>query len=804
MQRKHLNLIAAAIVIALGAGGAIWYYARPHSPSEQLELAQRIEAKNAGEISALKTTNSPEDRKKIAELLQQTVSEYAKVREKYPQATTDVQQADYRVLQLRDENTSGAEERIRLTEEFLKKYPNPPEAVDLRWRIAELTHKELKRYLDAIRLYQQFARDFPKEERAAEAEFRVATIYEEIKEFGRAVEGYQNVVKNYPSSKFAAEAQYRSANLLAEKMEKKKEAEAAYAKVEKEYPKSRFAAAAGGERKRLSSAAAKSESEEYGEKYYGGVREQDTLSRIAEELKLPQMQKLRAQDLDLLHQDITAEIAPSDHQLTVTTRLRLKAGAETTQPIVFQFPAPMKILGIKRGDQPLTAFSQQGGFLFFDLGSAPMRAGATEEFELHYTGINSDTWSGDIISSASSYAMGPNWLPVLKFEDNFTADISVTVPEGYYAMSQGELLATDVASSHTTFRYSMKVPAFFYTVAAAPYAVREAEYRSAVTGQAIKIYVCLFKEHAAEYFEGYLKELPSILEFYEGKLGAYPYPKIAVAEVKFFPGGRGTPGLILVGEKAFEKNGAPVEFLAHEAAHTWFGNLISINMIGDSIPWLSEGFANYWDALYLEHKQGRAALVQHLRTLANNYYQAVSQLTDRPIATTLWDNPMYVSLAYDKGTFVLHALRWLLGDDKFFAMMRKYVDDYRGKLTTLGDFAEAAEAAYGESLDWFAEEWLKRAGIPRYRLNQALELPEAGGKHETRIEIEQVGDKFRMPMEIELETKSGKQRIRLEVRESFTTTTLASDSEPVKVTLDPDYWILKHPRAEEWERPVTK
>jgi aminopeptidase N len=167
-------------------------------------------------------------------------------------------------------------------------------------------------------------------------------------------------------------------------------------------------------------------------------------------------------------------------------------------------------------------------------------------------------------------------------------------------------------------------------------------------------------------------------------------------------------------------------------------------------------------------------------------------------------DPIYGPLAYNKGAFVLHALRGLLGDEKFFAMTRKYVEENRQRVVGLADFIRACESAHGAPLDWFFDQWLDRTGIPRFRVNRAYQLPADGsGTFRTEIEIEQVGIPYRTSMDVAVDTRGCVERLRLDVVDSITTTTLSTRSEPVRVVLDPDYWILKHPRSEECEKPVS-
>lgn len=795
MKRKPLIIVLAIIVIA-ALGATIWYLSQPKNAAEQLEQARRIEARNSAQIAA-KSTDAP----RVAKLQHETFSAYAKVSEKYPK-TPEAEDAEYRVMELQDAASTGPQARIALYEEFLKKHPTSKHAADLRWKSAEMTQKELKRQLDAIKLYEQFAKEFPKDERVAEARFRIATIYEEIREFPRAVAEYKKVAEQHPKSKLADEAQFKVGNLLAEKMEKKQEAAAAYEKLEKEHPQSRFAAAAGGERRKLAQAAAKSEGEKYQDDYYGGVKEVSPMDRAAAELNTPQMQRLRSQWVDLIHEKVRAEISPTDHQVSAVVEMQVVALAPTTSTFVMQLGAPLKVSSVKRGDRD-AKYSKQDNFLFVDL-EPDLQPGTTETFTLTYSGTNKDTWGGDIITSASTYLVHRNWVPVLNFGDVYTADIELTVPEGYTAISQGELVAKNEEAGKSRFTYAQKRPVYFYCAAAAPYETREAEYTSTVGGRQTRpLRVHLFKKTSPDYFDGYLKALPPILQFYEEWFGEFPFAKLSIAQVNFFPGGLGTPGLILIGDKAFDKPGIPAAFLAHEVAHTWFGNELTLDLSEDSIPWLSEGFANYLDAMYLEHRDGHDAFVRHMRQLAENYYTAVSTVEDKPIKGTLLGDPMYSSLAYDKGAFVLHALRGLLGSEKFRKLLRDYVAEHQLQVVTIADFQTAAERSYGAPLDWFFQQWLTRTGIPRYRVNVASPAGEANGQFQTTVEIEQLGDAYALPLDIEAETATGRERQRFDVKDAVTTVTMTTKAAPTKVMLDPEYWILKHPRTNEWEKPVV-
>lgn len=775
-------------------------------------MARKVEASNAAKIAALKSNPTPENRKAADALLAESLSEYARVSAAYP-GTSETLDADYRAYQIRDENSTDTKARIALAEEFLRLYPGSPAAADLRWRIATLTHQELKAYLDAIKLYERFAADFRGDERAAEALFRVGGIYEQIREFGAASRAYQRVAAEFPKSKFADEAQFRNGNILAEKMEKKKEAAEAFAKVEKSSPGSRLAGAAGSARKKIEQEQAKKDSGKYRDDYYG-VPEVDPVNRFAEKLNSPLMKRLRAQRMDLLHEEAHAELDPEAHQLTATVTMRLAATGETTGELVIHLAGHMTVNAVRRGGAD-ARFDHQDDFILVDLGDAPVRPGAEESFEVSYGTSGTATLGGDIITTQSTYLTSPGWLPLLGFGDNFTADVAISVPKGYTAVALGEPAGRDESASATLFRFRQAQPVYFHIMAAAPYTVRGGEFASrggaAGAPRKVPLIVCLFESTDKAFFDAYLRELPPILDFFEQKLGPFPYPKQVVAQVSHFPGGMGAAGLIIVGAAGFTKDGAPASFLAHEVAHAWFGNFVTVNLEGDSIPWLSEGFAQYWDALYLEQRDGRERFVRHMRELAESYYAMLGSATDKPIGETLMGDRVYAPLAYDKGAFVLHALRGVMGDAKFFTALRDFVAACGGRAARVADFQQAAETAHGAPLDWFFDEWIARPGIPRYRVNLAEQTTATAASAAStsapaiavRVEIEQVGTVFRMPVDIEVETRGGKERHRIEVADAFTTVTLPLKADPVKVALDPDYWILKHPRNAEWEKPVA-
>lgn len=821
MKGKAVVWGGVGLLVAGGAAVAAWLFlARPATPEAQLERARKVEAANRVKIAGLKAAGTPDDLRHAARLRGQIAAEYAAVKARFPEAAAAVEEADYALLQMNDEEATSPEIRLRLIRDFLDVHTTSSRAADLRWKAAQITDKELRKPLEAIRTYEDFARDFPKDGRAPEALFRVGAIYEEIREYPRAVEAYRRVVKDYPKSPLAEQAQFRVGTLLADRMEKKQEAAQEFEKLEKQFPKSRLAGAAAGERRKLAAAAKKSEAEQARDDYYGGVREVDVAQRMAEAAESPQMQRIRAQQTDLVHTDLRMELAPADGRLTATAAMRIATRAAapgTTGSLGMQLAPSFNVVSVTREGQE-AKYKAEDGYLFVELDDRPLAPGTTETFVVTYTGRNPETMVGEI-TSGSTHLINHFYLPQLDYGDSFTGEYWITVPEGYYASTQGERVEeTTDTQGRITWRTRQTVPVWNHALAAAPYVVTTSEYRSRATSvtvtageeareteRVIPLTVCLFPDTTPTLARRYLEELPRILAFFETHLGPYPYSKLTVAQVQSFPGGLGSPGLILIGPAGFTEGDAPAQFLAHEVAHAWFGNLLTLDLSPGSIPWLSEGFAQYWDALYHEHLEGAPALARLMRSRAESYYEALSQVDDQPLSETRFRDPIYAPLTYEKGAFVLHALRGVMGDKRFFRMMRDYVDEHAGRVVRMDDLRRAADRAAGEPLGWFFDQWVDQPGMPRYRINRAYQAAASGPPFRTEVEVEQVGRLFRMPVDVELMTADGDPvRQRVTIEEALTTVTLTSDQEPVKVILDPDYRILKHPRREETEKAVTR
>src|SRR5207248_1242614 len=145
----------------------------------------------------------------------------------------------------------------------------------------------------------------------------------------------------------------------------------------------------------------------------------------------------------------------------------------------------------------------------------------------------------------------------------------------------------------------------------------------------------------------------------------------AIAELPYFPGGYGSPSVVMLIDESFAEKTLEREFVTHEIAHQWWANLVFPQ--GYGAAWLTEAFANYSAWMYGAAATGNPRVLQkRVANAARDYFEETERKGDQPIAET--DPYQQVGAAekiiYDKGAVVLHMLRRQIGDAAFMRTMR--------------------------------------------------------------------------------------------------------------------------------------
>jgi aminopeptidase N len=229
----------------------------------------------------------------------------------------------------------------------------------------------------------------------------------------------------------------------------------------------------------------------------------------------------------------------------------------------------------------------------------------------------------------------------------------------------------------------------------------------------------------------------------------------------------------------------------HEIAHQWFGNSVTEYDWDD--VWLSEGFATYFTLLFIEHEYGRDAFVEGLKAskkTVDNFHQKNPDY--RIVHDNLQDmSKVTTSHTYQKGSWILHMLRGVVGTDSFWRGIRSYYRKYMNGSATTADFRREMEEASGKDLSGFFEQWLYKGG----NLQCAGSWKYDAKKKQINISLDQTqndGSLFVLPIEIAIFSE-GQDRPRTEVlqlEEKTNTFTLEAETAPTKIVLDPNMWVL--------------
>lgn len=368
--------------------------------------------------------------------------------------------------------------------------------------------------------------------------------------------------------------------------------------------------------------------------------------------------------------------------------------------------------------------------------------------------------SPERVASSSQPGFARQWWPCKDLpSDKATATIAITVPRSMTAVSNGLLKDVVRDDSTATFTWETNYPIATYliSIAAAPYH-HFSEFYTSLGGNQMPILYYVFQEDSAKARID-LQNTRIILEYFARTFGEYPFlrEKYGVAEVD--------GDLTMENQTicSFQKNMFTGDrqyelTLAHETAHHWFGNLVT--PLRWHHTWLSEGFATYAEALYLEHRKGRGAYQQYISNMMNmpNGFYAGSIVGKSD--TAFWDS--FAPRVYYKGALVLHMLRGMMGDSLFFLCLRNYLTNPRLRYANAetNDFIRECESVYGQDLQWFFKQWIYAGedSIDRPQLEYRWETSRRGSQYGVDITIEQKNATkivYRLPFDITLVDSSG-------------------------------------------------
>lgn len=415
---------------------------------------------------------------------------------------------------------------------------------------------------------------------------------------------------------------------------------------------------------------------------------------------------------------------------------------------------------------------------------------SSNEITILYSGIPSD----GLIISKNKYGnrtfFADHWpdrasryLPVSdQSSDKATVDFVITAPFHYEVVASGYMVEESGLPGGlklTHWKEDVPVPVKVMAFGAADFATQLAG-----TVNNIPVWTWVFPENREAGFHDY-SVATKPLAFYCDLIGPYSYEKLANVQSKTIFGGLENAGCIFYSEKSVTGEGKAENLIAHEIAHQWFGN--SVTEACWHHIWLSEGFATYLAAVYMEMNYGHENMVESMRS-ARSWVIKYYEKTPAPVIDTTITNLMKLlnPNSYQKGAWILHMLRFDLGEENFWKGIRLYYEKYRNGIAYTEDFREAMEETSGKDLKKFFYQWLYIPGQP----DLMIKAVRGKKKGTSDIVIEQRQDYlFSFNLEIMLKDSNGTRTIMVPVSERSTRVNV--DAEPdAELIPDPDVRLL--------------
>src|SRR5436305_1448615 len=362
-----------------------------------------------------------------------------------------------------------------------------------------------------------------------------------------------------------------------------------------------------------------------------------------------------------------------------------------------------------------------------------------------------------------------NWIPCLDHPSaKATVNFTVTAPAREIVVANGELTATRVNTDATrtwTYTESRPIPPYCMIVAVAEYAESEPQTKTLTP---LRYYVPQTdRDYAVQGFGA----APFSVSLFSERVAPYPYEKLAliVGATRF--GGMENSSAIVFPGNLFDqrKESQPLSqrfnirrgletVTAHEIAHQWFGDSVTESTWADL--WLSEGFATYFAGLVVEQSDGQEAFRDYMKDAANKYF-SYERERRAPIHDTETEDlfKLLNPNNYEKGAWVLHMLRGMLGDADFFKGIRAYYFAYESKTATTEDLRAALEKASGMDLKEFFARWVYGSGHPVYEVSWTWQTTKGqSGVLTLNLRQTQADAPFLNPLVVETTTAKGAER----------------------------------------------
>ena len=492
-------------------------------------------------------------------------------------------------------------------------------------------------------------------------------------------------------------------------------------------------------------------------------------------------------DYDVLAYDLDATIFPDRETVQGVARLRLKIRAAATTTISLRLAEQLAVSGVYSPDYGrllhLRVVNQNS--LIVNLPGAIVNGSEfwlsiqyagrmpPQELEREAITVRQDIPDRLVLPAERRfvYSNRAYWYPQSVVSDYATVRMKITVPTEYDVIGSGVAIGepapppgvADGPRRHM-FLFESERPVRY--LACVISRLRDVESREVTTGEGPEDRVAMHivaNPRQVGRARAMADAAAAIFAYYGKLVGDSPYPSFTLGLTeRDVPGGH-SPAYFAVVDQPLQAtlswrndpvnfDNYPSFFVAHEIAHQWWGQAVGWKNYHEQ--WLSEGFAQYFAALYAEDQLAPGVMANVLRQMRRT---AMKESPEGPVylgyrlGHIKGDARIFRSVIYNKAAMVLHMLRRMIGDEAFFTGVRTFFAEWKYRKAGTDDLLAIMEKASGRDLSAFFDAWIFGATVPDAKFTYRVE----GSK--VLLRLEQSGNPIQFPVSVKLTYRSGRE-----------------------------------------------
>ncbi|MDX8337674.1 M1 family aminopeptidase [Draconibacterium sp. IB214405] len=499
---------------------------------------------------------------------------------------------------------------------------------------------------------------------------------------------------------------------------------------------------------------------------------------------------------DFIYQRMEWQVDPAVRYISGKVTTYFKSNVESLETLEFDLSDSLSVDSITIRNS-IVPFSHQDNKISIEM-TEPLVLDQIDSVSIYYRGTPPSSGFGSFAVSNHGTEFTPllwtlsepygamEWWPCKQsLADKIDSiDVIVTTPEQYKTAGNGILVSEEINDTTRIMHWKHRFPIATYLVAIAVTNYEcYSDYLETENGDSIEILNYVYPE-SLEQAKEKTPVTAEIMQLYQELIGDYPFALEKYGHAQFgWGGGMEHQTMSFMGSFGYE-------LIAHELAHQWFGNYITLASWQDI--WLNEGFATYLTGLSYENIN-----TEWWPVWKQVHSDKIKQEPDGAVYvtdTTSVSRVFSSRLSYAKGAYLLHMLRWVIGDDTFFQGLKNYFDDpvIANGFARSEDVIRHFEQAADTSLMEFFNDWLYGEGYPVYSASFKPADEEKILITLSQTTTHESVDFFEMPVPVRLYSagRTDSLNVRLNHTNNLQQFIIDTDFQVSELVIDPDLWLI--------------